>query len=395
MPITYDLTTKKITVTGYTESTPCTFEDIYQADIAGGWGVVQKQAEKQYALNCGLVIGDGTTETWFATKKEQIIFYTQGADFNCLETKANSHFISGTLISSEKGQGKDGSDFLFIINDVTHTANRIAFYAGDVRLYNSKFEVWNKAGVYNWQTIWFIQYAIKEAFQVICSGILSYFGETTGKVKNLIVVGSNAGFEQCYFGEGSEYLWAFGTYNDVYTPPREDLGQLPLTKAYFETIRTWSAPANFIGAIKDYLGPLPFPTPSWEGTPALGCYIKWYASVKVKVIDKNNNPIANALVQVYNKDNVLQFEASTNSNGEAEGVVWCVKDEWSGSGNSNIRTDYNDFTLKITKAGYADFQTKLTIYKPKDLVITLDGLTYTYDDIKVALDDKEIFELIK
>ena len=39
MPITYDAVTDTITVTGYTKATPCTFPDIFKADVAGGWGV--------------------------------------------------------------------------------------------------------------------------------------------------------------------------------------------------------------------------------------------------------------------------------------------------------------------------------------------------------------------
>ncbi len=385
MPITYDAVNKIITVTGYTEASPCTFEDVYLADVAGGWGVVSKQGDKQYSLNCRLVIGDGSTATWFATVKEQITFYTQGASFNIIQTKANSNFRSGVLISSAKGQGKDGSAFLFIINNSNHTNNWIRFEAGSVKLYASKFEVWNKAGVPASSSVWLDQTAVVEGFQILCSYIRSYRGGTSGKVCNLIVVGSNSGFENCYFGTESEYLWAFGSAMDVLTPPNEALGRPPLTKAYFETIRTWSTGANYVGGIKDFLGPLPFPVCVWDGTPVLGCYIKWYATVKVKVIDKNNNSIANATVQVKNKDGVTQFETSTDTNGEATGTVWCVKDAWSGSGSGNTRTDYNDFTLKITKAGYADFETKLTIYKEKDLMITLDGLTYSYDNIMKKL----------
>jgi len=47
MGITYDSTNNIIIVTGFTESDPCTFEDIYQADQTNGWGVVSKQGDCQ------------------------------------------------------------------------------------------------------------------------------------------------------------------------------------------------------------------------------------------------------------------------------------------------------------------------------------------------------------
>jgi len=73
MPITYNPSTNIITVTGFSSSDPCTFEDIYQADVNNGWGVVSKQ-EEQYIINCGLVIGDGTTSTWFFDSEKQALF---------------------------------------------------------------------------------------------------------------------------------------------------------------------------------------------------------------------------------------------------------------------------------------------------------------------------------
>ena len=73
MPITYNPSTNIITVTGFTASNPCTFEDIYQADVSNGWGVVLKQQE-QYVINSGLVIGDGTTSTWFFDSEKQTLF---------------------------------------------------------------------------------------------------------------------------------------------------------------------------------------------------------------------------------------------------------------------------------------------------------------------------------
>lgn len=60
MPIAYDIPSNTITVTGFTLAVPCTFLDIFNADVAGGWGVVTRQCVNQYCFDCKLVIGNGT-----------------------------------------------------------------------------------------------------------------------------------------------------------------------------------------------------------------------------------------------------------------------------------------------------------------------------------------------
>lgn len=95
MAITYNAGTNTITVTAYTAGTPCTFLDIYNADVAGAWGQVTRQCTNQFCFDCKLVIGDGSTATYFADI---------GIDFsfkhgivtanwqNLLRTRTNSNF---------------------------------------------------------------------------------------------------------------------------------------------------------------------------------------------------------------------------------------------------------------------------------------------------------------
>lgn len=71
---TYSAATNTITVTGGTELAPITFEDIYDADVANGWDVVTKTGtcvatsgattDSIYFFHAYLTIGDDVTETW-------------------------------------------------------------------------------------------------------------------------------------------------------------------------------------------------------------------------------------------------------------------------------------------------------------------------------------------
>lgn len=66
MAITYNAGTNIITVTGYTEAVPCNLHDIKLADTAGGWGVVDESHGCRFLFRAQLYIGDGTIPTWFA-----------------------------------------------------------------------------------------------------------------------------------------------------------------------------------------------------------------------------------------------------------------------------------------------------------------------------------------
>lgn len=73
-PITYSAPT--ITVTGTNAGAPWTFLDIYNADVAGGWGVVANNngTGRQFIINAVLTLGDGSTVTLFADTLKQVIF---------------------------------------------------------------------------------------------------------------------------------------------------------------------------------------------------------------------------------------------------------------------------------------------------------------------------------
>ena len=374
--ITYDSGTNTITVTGYTEATPCTFTDIYNADVTNGWGVVSKQSTNQFLLQCRLYVGDGSTTTWMKTIDEQITFETNGCgnNKNILYIKKYATFISGILINTTKKQGKRGSSITVRITDIDDTNGRFFVDSGIVYLYATHINCINSAGVLPYQILWVRGFNSNcRIYQTIFTGCRSFLYGTGADVKNLLWVGNNYALERSYFSADSAYIWAFGSNRDIYTPPREELGEPPLTNFYAENVHTWSAPADYIGGLRNFLGSLPLPTPGWQGSPSSGCQIKWYADMDLKITDKDNNNLAGATITVKNKNGDIQFSTDTDANGEVLKTVWVVKDEWSGSGSSNTRTDYNPFTLEIKKAGYQTYTQKFTLYKKIDWTIALNS----------------------
>ena len=74
MPIIYESATNSIKVIGFSESNPCTFEDIYNEDVNQGWGVVEKLTDDSYVFKAKLIIGDGSTWTYFADERKTVVF---------------------------------------------------------------------------------------------------------------------------------------------------------------------------------------------------------------------------------------------------------------------------------------------------------------------------------
>lgn len=99
--IAYSAGTNTITVTGYTEATPCNFTDIYNTDVAGSWGVVTRQCMNQFCFDCKLVIGDSSTATWFSDVSKMVVFTDifTGNNQVLIELLNNSHFTLGELLN--------------------------------------------------------------------------------------------------------------------------------------------------------------------------------------------------------------------------------------------------------------------------------------------------------
>ena len=103
--ITYDGGNNTIIVVGFSESSPCTFEDIYQADVANGWGVVSKQGDNQYEFRCKLQIGDDTTETWLIDANKAI---SHTINDNFIYISNYGHFRCGVVVDEVNRATKDG-----------------------------------------------------------------------------------------------------------------------------------------------------------------------------------------------------------------------------------------------------------------------------------------------
>lgn len=111
--ITYDAPTNTITVIGANSSHPAEFLDLYNADVAGGWGKVTRLNTNQFLFMCKLHFGNGSTATYVKTLKEQITFGTNVAganDGNLIYVDVAATFTSGQVDDTDDKLTNFGSD---------------------------------------------------------------------------------------------------------------------------------------------------------------------------------------------------------------------------------------------------------------------------------------------
>jgi hypothetical protein len=138
-PVTYSAPT--ITIRGYTSGTPCRLEDIYQADLAGGWGVVSNNngTNLQYEMTAFLRVGDDVNATWFYIESESLVmkppFSANGQNVIIVET--NAQFTSG-VVSDLTGKATRNGGTIHFRGSPTYWSWALVQSGGTIYLYDTR-----------------------------------------------------------------------------------------------------------------------------------------------------------------------------------------------------------------------------------------------------------------
>lgn len=113
--ITYNSVSKVITITGYTKIQPCDFEDLYNADIANGWGVIQQVSHYLYrTIGISFQVGNSTQGGWFGDIDKLIeIWDMQDMTGFIISPNNNGSCIFGNAASNTYQTGTNGCVFSF------------------------------------------------------------------------------------------------------------------------------------------------------------------------------------------------------------------------------------------------------------------------------------------
>jgi len=377
MPITYDPATKTITVVGFSESEPCTFEDIHNASVTNGWGVVDKIGDYTYIVRAKIVIGDASTWTYFKDTLKVVIFTSDvELDYHeaIFDILRHAYFWLGE-VDEDTRTGHSGC--IIITRDVVFNSYAFTIHnraEGEMKLGGTV--IFSEPERELQHNLWLEDDSINKIYSCRIIGGASGIKMTKYLDVNEVVIQdasrgwnygtttewtiSNVTVEYCGTGLFAYSIFSVAVSNSRFAKNYYTIGTIDLDT----TVRL-----NDCWADKWRI--------SWGGSPTENAKIERAYTFKVKVTDKDGNPIQNALVEVYDKDGNLVFAELTDSNGEiSEHSIVSI------TYKPNETIDNNPYTVKISKEGYTPLEVQITIDRTmKNLVWQLDALDYTLDEV--------------
>lgn len=314
MAINYNAGTNTITLDGVNTYT---LLDIYNADVAGGWSVVSKVGE-MYLFMCHMIIGDAAGNATKLIDTDvgfQIGVTGTRKNFN---TKVGSSFeMTGCILKfwllSQKisfGTWKFENSSIY----VRESAVLCLYMVGNQNHKRSEFDV----------TYWYSRDGICSYYKCLAIVSVNFLYYTTGIVDDLTITGN--------------FLCSMSTPTLKNT---EISGNVLLRASAPNCIlinTTWGGSLTIEGAT-GYL------------------HDKW--EFNVLVTDKDNNPITGSGIELKDKYGVVKHTGTTGIDGKLSSVWEVLANKYVGT--SEIKTEYNPFTLKVRKSGYIDYETIITI----------------------------------
>ena len=287
--ITYNGGTDTITVAGNatfcTEVSPCDFDDIYNADVAGGWGQVTKQASIQFYITAHLYIGDGSA-TWFKDTNKDILMDAGSA--TKIHVLANAHFQLGN---------KDA-------NDNTYDGCKLVILHPDGWIFTN-----GGAGIKLYDC--YINPSFATRLSITSSGPHEIIGCIFADTNILRIYGANSRVKNVWMHGGTHYGFnpgviaeidnvrvsnrAYGIYVLSGPVTFKNIVTKDITS---KDIMIFSNCAGVINVIDSTLA-------NWDFSWGAGATAKVYRqnSFDLKVTDKDGVPIKNATVKIWDKDN--------------------------------------------------------------------------------------------
>lgn len=361
-PITYSAPT--ITVTGFTEGTPCNFWDLWNASNVNGWGVVHNNNNNntQYQIDCKLTIGDGSTFTWFADTNVQVFFNLTGQTIPAflLYNKATVRF--GEIVDASDKTSKNGVQ---VHADLDHYQELFRLSSGaEVNVYSS--HIWLEGTCF-----------------------VNEYGN--GAVWNTIVIGGAGGFSKMTSG-GS---WDFYRLNFEKTTTPFDRNTVtlndvlftdtqygsyfygnttPSTEYTYRNLRSKNIASGILNINKAnstvYL--IDNEHEPWKmrfiKSPLAIVYRQY--SFNVLVVNSTGNPIENATATLLNAYGDTVFTELTAGSGSiAEQIVSSGHYNQTGG---NTLYDYGPFQLVVTYAGSTETIANIALDDPIDWVVVIE-----------------------
>ncbi|MBP9717441.1 MAG: hypothetical protein KBD44_01865 [Candidatus Pacebacteria bacterium] len=338
------------------------FEDVYQADVAGGWGVVTKIGERTYALKCNLELeaaafGDICANVEFSY------------DFVWFERSApTSRYIHAFGIRLPAIYGLDKAILGNTIRHMRHSDidNRAVGFTAESSYGFSAGNNYICSWSFRFQTtgsslrLWFNNrqnYTISDYFEGWRSVTFSKTSTPRTEARNLTVVYGQSGIEQPfanYDGVKTYYNTSVGiflTTANTITCPGFEVGQMnPQGTVMKGPISYYQATGAHY--IDDYKGPRTRPTNDVYGSTPNTFSTYWRSTLNCRVTDQKKRLLPNARIVAKDATGAQVFDATTGTEGSflsGQAVTSYTGHTFSLSAQPTAPT-----RLRLSVTGYAD-----------------------------------------
>lgn len=334
--------------------------------VQGQWGVVWKQGTHQYAYDCELRIGDGSTATFFAENKKQITFnYRQGLAYSniVIYVYANASCVLGLVYDDSLKTTWQGCGISVLRTDGANpkigaaSGATVCFYSCDFRVFRyDNFVVQNQLKFTGYiSRIWSCQ-VLSPCFESVVGcdffNVLGCWGRNDGFFKN----NSN-----CTFDKVTAYHpYMFATIDGSATYRNTIVKGAPTV--FIRYMGGAVGSAYFIDCEADNWGPNLF----YNSNPAYRQY-----SFDLKVCDtdeEGGNPLSGVTCALKDKEGNQVFSLTTSEDGRiaTQTVSYALYNQTYPTGYL-----YSPFVLTLSKAGYMSQSIPVVLDKETALEVSL------------------------
>ncbi len=374
-----------LVVTGYSEAVPCTLEDLYQASLNGSWSVVLKQGADQYFLRARLQVGDGSTPTWFADERKQVELAHLGVSWSnvtSLYTLTNATARFGRVLDEARKIGGHGCAF----NWGTLSDNNIRTFGGALEFYGCTFssrggnarivhsanvKIWN-CQFHGWQVGTFNLSASELHHVLLLDSAAIDETQPSTVMDDLTSVLSGGNAFMTYYGGVTIRNWKV-----IGTP------------AYLLFVFYHGSPVTLIDCES------PVWRISWNQyrQPVYRRY-----TLSLRVSDREDVPVSGARVEIQDAfgDPVPESPFLTDEAGQIppQRLDYAVYSYESGLPDDTRATVFSPYTVRISKAGYADYVDTVEVNRPHlDLEVALQPTPGPAGTLEVEISRPELLEV--
>ena len=352
----------KITLSGL-EADKFSIVDLYDADVAGGWGVVKKLDDSTFSVNCFLEL-DGNVY-WEDIDKTII--------FRDTWTYDRLYGIFGTY-DSGKDITYNGCNLISKCSYL-HSAQwqELKFYGGLIAYYQDYNARVGTSGLsYNH---WSLRGG--ELIDVLAIHTRSMSGANGMLYKRTTLQGMDV---------------ALGSTNATY----EDVTVMNCSRTFQTGKNSRIRAVGYVGQdmglgdclclsygwqvelVDSTVTDTPF---KYHSGTAVGAWGRLISSYLIHLVDEANEDIIGASIKVYNSSGTLLLDLTTDANGEVADEIIMSETTFSDTGVKSV-AEYGPFDIYISKTGYE------TYHQKKDITAKVEETVTLKKAIPVMIDSK-------